>query len=305
MSSTGIHGALRGLVSCALFLAMAPLFAADTLPGDINPGLALRRQADLRLDKETVTISPRRIVVDDVFTGTSKQKQLVPMVFTLPPMHLQEGDARGTIRELRFAVNGQAIRPTRKLAVMLGERDIAWRIATMGWKESELLAFLRDGQAPQGRLPLPAAWFDAKGQPRFRLREVYGWDQWFAPGRAVAIRVSYVPATTGESGVKPSQLVGQVGAATCIDEARQATLRAFDGGAGIDWSGLRYRIAGRGWRPGAQDFTLRVETGDGFVATCLPGGKAVDKRALQFRAANISMSQAIDFVFARPAAQVP
>ena len=291
MPSAGIHDALRGLVSCALLLATGPSFAADALPGDINPGLALRRQADLRLDKETVTISPRRIVIDDVFTGTSRQKQLVPVVFTLPPMRLQEADPRGTLRELRFALNGQAIRPARRLAVMLGERDIAWRIATLGWKESELLAFLRDGQAPQGRLPLPAPWFDAKGQPRFRLREVYGWDQWFAPGRVVAIRVSYVPATTEESNAKPSQLARQAGAAACIDDARQAALRALDGGAGIDWSGLRYRIAGRGWRPGAQDFTLRVDAGDGVLATCLPGAKPVDKRTLQFRAANISLSR--------------
>ena len=127
-----IRRTLRGVALGALISVALPSRAADTLPGDINPGLALRRQADLRLDKETVTISPLRIVVEDVFTGTSKQKQLVPVVFTLPAMHLPEGDARGTLRELRFAVNGQAIRPTRKLAVMLGERDIAWRIATMG-----------------------------------------------------------------------------------------------------------------------------------------------------------------------------
>lgn len=301
-----IRNTLRPVSACLLFLPLLPAFAADGLPGDVNPGIALRRQADLRLDKETVTISPQRIAVEDVFTATGKQKQLVPVVFTLPAMHLQDGDARNGIRELRFAVNGLAIKPARKLTVMLGGRDIAWRIALMGWKEPELIAFLREGVAPEGKPRLPAAWFDKDGRPRFRLRETFGWDQWFAPGRAVTIRHSYVPATTGETSATPSQLVRRAGDAACIDDARLATLRALDSGAGIDWTGVRYRIAGsRGWRPGAQDFTLRVDAGGGFVATCLAGGKALDKRTLQFRANAISMDQAIDLVFARAGGQSP
>ena len=300
-----IRNAIRHLAICALSLPSLA-YAAETLPGDVNPGIALRRQADIRLDKELVTISQQRIVVDDVFTGTSKQKQFVPVVFTLPPMHVQGDDAQGKIRELRFAVNGMAIKPTRKLMVMLGDKDIAWRIATLGWKEPELIAFLRDGQVPAGKLPLPAAWFDKQGRARFQLRETYSWDQWFAPGRAVAIRHSYVPATTSEANIKPSQVIRRIGAASCMDEARQAAVKSLDTGAGIDWIGLRYRIAGsRGWRPGAQDFTLRVDTGGDFLSTCMIGGKALDKRVQQFRAGNISKDQVIDLVFVRSGRQSP
>lgn len=297
---------MRRTALCVAFLSASPAFAADALPGDINPGIALRRQADIRLDKEMLTISRQRIVVEDVFTGTSKDRQFVPVVFTMPPMRLQETDAQDGIRDLRFAVNGMAIKPVRKLTVMLGDKDIAWRIATMGWKESELIAFLRDGQAPAGKLPLPAAWFDRQGRPRFQLRETYAWDQWFAPGRAVTIRHSYVPATTGEAGAKPSQLIRRVGDAACMDEGRQSVVKSLDTGNGVDWTGLRYRIAGsRGWRPGAQDFTLRVDTGGDFLATCMAGGKPLDKRVQQFRAGNISMDQAIDLVFARSGRQSP
>lgn len=305
-----IRNAIRLLAIGALSLSSSA-FAAETLPGDVNPGIALRRQADIRLDKELVTISQQRIVVEDVFTGTSKQKQFVPVVFTLPPMHLQDNDAQGRIRELRFAVNGMAIKPTRKLMVMLGDKDVAWRIATLGWKEPELIAFLRDGQAPAGKLPLPAAWFDKQGRARFQLRETYGWDQWFAPGRAVTIRHSYVPATTGEANIKPSQMIRRIGDATCMDEARQAAVKSLDSGAGVDWTGLRYRIAGsRGWRPGAQDFTLRVDTGGDLLSTCMSGGKALDNksgksRVLQFRADNISKDQVIDLVFVRSGRQSP
>ncbi|PNS07727.1 DUF4424 family protein [Solilutibacter silvestris] len=296
---------IRNMVRCTIAAAMTMLAtlasAADGLPGDINPGIALRRQAEIRLDKETLAISPQRITVEDVFTGTSKQKQFVPLVFTLPAMHLQQdANAASIIRDLRFAVNGQTIKPTRKLAVMLGDKDIAWRIATLGWKESELIAYLRDGQAPAGKLPLPTAWFDRQGRPRFQLRETYTWDQWFTPGRALTVRHSYVPAITGEANARPSQMIRAIGAATCMDDAKQNDARALDSGKGIAWSGLRYRIAGsRGWRPGAQDFTLRVDTGGALLATCMVGGKAVGKNALQFRAGNISMDQVIDLVFVR------
>ena len=164
-----IRNTMRWAAICMVSLSASAAIAADTLPGDVNPGIALRRRADIRLDKEMVTISRQRIVVDDVFTGMSRDKQFVPVVFTMPAMHLQEKDAQGGIRDLRFAVNGMAIKPSRKLTVMLGDKDIAWRIATMGWKESELIAFVRDGQAPAGKLPLPAAWFDRQGRPRFQL----------------------------------------------------------------------------------------------------------------------------------------
>lgn len=301
-----IRNTMRRTAICVAFLSASTALAADGLPGDVNPGIALRRQADIRLDKETLTISRQRIVVEDVFMGTSKDKQFVPVIFTMPAMHLQETDAPNGIRDLRFAVNGMAIKPARKLTVMLGDKDIAWRIATMGWKEAELIAFLRDGLVPIGKLPLPAAWFDKQGRPRFQLRETYSWDQWFAPGRAVTIRHSYVPATMGEANVKPSQLVRRVGDAACMDEGRQTVVKSLDAGNGVDWTGLRYRINGsRGWRPGAQDFTLRVDTGGDFLATCMGGGKLVDKRVQQFRANNISMDQAIDFVFVRPGRQSP
>ncbi|MBW8823624.1 MAG: DUF4424 family protein [Xanthomonadales bacterium] len=301
-----IRNTMRRTATCVISLSALQAFAADVLPGDINPGIALRRQADIRLDKELAVISRQRIVVEDAFTGTGKQKQFVPVVFTLPPMRVQDDDAQHRIHDLRFAVNGMAIKPARKLTVMLGDKDIAWRIATLGWKESELIAFLRDGQAPAGKLPLPAAWFDTQGRPRFQLRETYSWDQWFAPGRAVTIRHSYAPATSGETGIKPSQLIRRVGDAACIDEGRQSVMKSLDAGAGIDWTGVRYRIAGsRGWRPGAQDFTLRVDTGGDFLATCMTGGKALDKRVQQFRAGNISMDQVIDLVFARTGRQSP
>lgn len=292
------------MVRCTMIVAMTlsamPASAADGLPGDVNPGIALRRQADIRLDRETLTISPQRIMVEDVFTGIGKQKQFVPVVFTMPAMHLRDGDASSVIHDLRFAVNGQAIKPVRKLAVMLGDKDIAWRIATLGWKEDELIAFLRDGQAPAGKLPLPTAWFDRQGRARFQLRETWSWDQWFVPGRAVAVRHSYVPATSGETNAKPSQVIRGVGTAACLDDAKQRDVRAFDGGKGIDWNGVRYRINGsRGWRPGAQDFTLRVDPGKDLLATCMQGGKMVDRRVQQFRANNISMDQVIDLVFVR------
>ena len=295
---------IRRMMRCTMMFAMTlsatTAFAADTLPGDINPGIALRRQAEIRLDKETLAISPQRIVVEDVFTGTAKQKQFVPLVFTMPEMHLRGGEASTAIRDLRFAVNGLVVKPTRKLTVMLGDKDIAWRIATMGWKESELIAFLRDGQAPAGKLPLPAAWFDKQGRPRFQLRESFTWDQWFAPGRAVTVRHSYVPATSGETNAKPSQMIRGIGNAVCLDDARQRDVRALDTGKGVSWTGLRYRIAGsRGWRPGAQDFTLRVDAGSGMLATCMPGGKAAGKNVLQFRANNISMDQVVDLAFLR------
>lgn len=295
---------IRPMMRCTMAVAMmlwaSLASAADKLPGDVNPGIALRRQADIRLDTETLTISPQRIVVEDVFTGTSKQKQFVPIVFTMPAMHLQDGDASSTIRDLRFAVNGQAIKPARKLMVLLGDKDIAWRIAMMGWKESELITYLRDGQAPSGKLPLPAAWFDKQGRPRFQLRENYSWDQWFVPGRAVTVRHGYVPATTGETNVKPSQVIRGAGTAACIDDVKQRDLRALDAGKGVDWSGLRYRINGsRGWRPGAQDFTLRVDSGSDLLATCMQGGRMMDKRVQQFRANNTSMNQVIDLVFVR------
>ncbi|MBS0225985.1 MAG: DUF4424 family protein [Proteobacteria bacterium] len=301
-----IRNTIRWTAICVASLSASAVFAADGLSGDINPGIALRRQADLRLDKETLTISRQRIVVEDVFTGTSKDKQFVPVIFTMPAMHLQEKGAQNEIRDLRFAVNGMAIKPTRKLTVMLGDKDIAWRIATMGWKDAELIAFLRDGQAPAGKLPLPVAWFDKEGHPRFQLRESYSWDQWFAPGRAVTIRHSYVPATTGENGVKPPLLAQHVGVASCLDEGRQTVVKSLDVGNGVDWTGVRYRIAGsRGWRPGARDFTLRVETGGDFLATCMAGGKPIDKRTLQFRADNIPMGQVIGLVFVRSGRQSP
>lgn len=301
-----IRNTMRWTMICVASLSTTVAFAADGLPGDVNPGIALRRKADIRLDREMVTISRQRIVVEDVFTGMAKDKQFVPVVFTMPALHLNDQDARNGIRDLRFAVNGLAIKPSRKLTVMLGDKDIAWRIATMGWKESELIAFLRDGQVPAGKLPLPAAWFDKQGRPRFLLRETYGWDQWFAPGRAVTIRHSYVPATSGEANIRPSQLARRIGNAACMDEDREALVKALDSGAGIDWTGLRYRIAGsRGWRPGAQDFTLRVDTGGDVLATCMTGGKTVDKRVQQFRAGNISMDQSIDLVFVRQGRQSP
>lgn len=301
-----IRNTMRWTAICVVSLSTSVAFAADGLPGDINPGIALRRQADIRLDKETLTISRQRIVVEDVFTGTSKDKQFVPVIFTMPAMHVQEKDSENGIRDLRFAVNGMAIKPARKLTVMLGDKDIAWRIATMGWKDAELIAFLRDGQVPAGKLPLPAAWFDRQGRPRFQLRESYSWDQWFAPGRAVTIRHSYVPATTGENAINPSQAIQRVGEASCMDEGRQSVVKSLDAGNGVEWTGLRYRIAGsRGWRPGAQDFTLRVDTGGDFLATCMTGGKPVDKRVQQFRAGNISMDRAIDLVFVRSARQSP
>lgn len=300
-----IRNTIRCTMMGLLSFATVTAFAADGLPGDVNPGIALRRQADIRLDKEMVTISRQRIVVDDVFTGTSKQKQFVPVTFTMPVMHLQGDGAQGSIRDLRFAVNGLAIKPARKLTVMLGDKDIAWRIATMGWKESELLSFLRDGQTPAGKLPLPTAWFDKQGHPRFQLRETWSWDQWFAPGRAVAIHHSYVPAMTGGSNADPSQLIRRIGNASCMDEGRKSHLKSLDAGKGVDWMALRYRINGsRGWRPGALDFTLRVDTGGEFLSTCMTGGKSVgnrlaESRVQQFRASNISMDKEIDLVFVR------
>jgi len=274
------------LLGAAFSTACLPGIANDSSVGDDNGTIVFKRQADISMDKETLSISENRVDVDYVFTNNGKTDVMTTIAFPMPPMYFGYSD-HSEIKDFKLLVDGVGIKTNRKLVVLLKDKtDITKKIAALGWSERDLVTLLETQELPKGKKRLPAEWFDGD-EPLFTLNEYFTWQQTFPVGKPVSIHHSYTPSVTTGVPMPASSLIEGYAKETCMDKSMQAAIKRREGAYGVRWANLRYiLLTANNWQGPIKDFTLRIkkQSPSDVLSVCFDGElNKVDRSTFEFR----------------------
>ncbi len=293
------------LLVATLSAACLPAIANDTSYGDDNGTIVFKRQPEISMDKELLSISEDRIQVDYVFTNNGKSDASVSIAFPMPPMDFSYSD-HSTISDFKLSVDGINIKTKRKLVVLLKDKtDITAKIAALGWSEKELVNLMeswRDSQPlPKGKKRFPSEWFDADGEPLFTLNEYFTWQQVFPAGRPVSIRHSYTPSVTTGVPRSAGELIETYSKETCMDKSTQSSLKRREGAYGVMWAHLSYiLLTANNWQGPIKDFTLRIkkQSPTDVISLCFDDElKKVDPLTFEFSQQNYRPNRDLSILF--------
>ena len=277
-------------------------FANDSSFGDSNGSIVLMEQSDISLEKESLFISESRVEVEYVFRNNATEDLTLPMAFPMPPMFFGPRD-HNAITDFKLWVDGNAVKTTRTLVVLLDGRDITKELNQLGWGEKELVSLLTDGEAPETAQALPRRWFGKEGEPRFTLHEYFLWSQHFPAGQPLKIRHAYVPSISTGVPVPASAIIDSSEDEVCMDEAAKAGIRRRERGYGVAWAQLEYiLVTANNWRGPIGEFhlTLRKAHPSDLISLCFDGKlRKTDPVTFEFHQKAFRPKQDLNILFVR------
>ena len=292
------------LTLCTVIYVRA--FANDTSIGDENGTIVFKSQPDISMDKESLVISESTITVDYEFRNTSTQDLMIPVAFPMPPMYFGFSD-HSEIKDFKLWADGKPIKTKRQLVILLNNQtDITNEVAGLGWSESELITYIDNryelnNQPPKGNKPLPAAWFDQRGEPLFTLNEYFIWQQMFGAGKTVKIKHTYSPSLTTGVPMPATNLIKDYAKATCLDKSTQHNMFKREKEYGLRWANVRYiLLTGNNWQGAIKDFNLSIEKQypEEMVSLCFDGElKKVSPTTFSFNQKNFKPKQNLNILF--------
>jgi len=293
---------MMGLFLCVVFAAHTSS-ANDSSFGDDNGTIVFKNQTDISMDKETLWISEEKILVDYVFTNTSQHDLVIPIAFPMPPMYFGPED-HTTIQDFKLSVNGKPLKTKRKLVVLLdGVQDISEKAHKLGWDEDSLSSFLESQELPKGKKPLPTAWFDKSGEPRFTLHEYFIWQQPFAAGKSVTIHHSYTPSISTGVPQMAADIIRAYEKETCLDKNAQAGVKKREREFGVGWAHLGYiLVTGNNWQGPIKEFhlTIKKQKASDLLSLCFDDElKKTGPLTFEFHTQNFRPTRNLNVLFIR------
>ncbi|MFG6466021.1 DUF4424 family protein [Roseateles sp. BYS87W] len=130
------------LVATSLGLAVAKVEANDTLVRAVGGGIVPVKSSDIRMLKERLELSPRRVKVDYVFLNEAETPASETLAFPMPPYPAYFGiSGSDTVQPLEdFAtwVEGVQVASRRERRALVGDRDVTTELRTYGLSEQEI-----------------------------------------------------------------------------------------------------------------------------------------------------------------------
>jgi hypothetical protein len=233
--------------------------ANDSSIGDDNGTITFKTEPDISMDREVLTISQEKILVEYIFTNTSQKELTIPIAFPMPPMYFGQGE-HSEINDFKLLVNGKRVKTARKLVVLLdNDQDITKEFFKLGW-DVDAVASLEGGEYPKNKKKLPARWLDKDNSPRFTISEYFIWKQTFPAGKPVAISHSYKPSISTGVPRPASEIIKTFKKSTCLDKNAQTTIRKRSGVHGVSWAHLSYILmTAKNWQGPIKDFNLIIK----------------------------------------------
>ncbi|SKA19116.1 protein of unknown function [Trichlorobacter thiogenes] len=295
--------------TCKL-LSIALLFSAllvcrfasanDSSFGDSNGTIKFKAEPDISMDKEVLTISQKKVLVEYVFTNTSQKELTIPIAFPMPPMYFGQGD-HSEIADFKLMVNGKQVKTERKLVVLLDNgQDITQNFFELGW-DVNAVASLEEGEYPNNKKQLPARWLDKNNSPRFTISEYFIWKQTFPAGKPVAISHSYKPSISSGVPRPASEIIQTFKKSTCLNENAQSTIRKQSGVHGVNWEHLSYILmTAKNWQGPIKDFRLIIkkQNASDLLSLCFDEELVkTDSKTYQFHKQNFIPKRNLELLF--------
>lgn len=234
---------MRYLAAAALLLA-AEARADDSSAALRAGGLVLTRQADIRMAREDLYMSPKEVRVRYAFVNDGKRDVDTIVAFPMPDIDVRRFwyEPLGTtlaqmpnFMGFALTVDGKRVEAQAEERAWLGARDVTALVRAAGLPVNLMGQSLYDGiekmplaerkaHAAQGILELD----DNDTHPHWIARTRYWWRQRFAAGKTVVIGHRYQPVTGqfffGESDLADKSL--DYTRYYCVDAATRAAIRA-------------------------------------------------------------------------------
>lgn len=235
---------MRRLILAAVLCATAPAFADDSSAALKAGGLVFTKQADIRMAKEDLYISPAKVKVRYAFVNDGKADVDTIVAFPLPDIDVRQFyyeplgttlDASPNFMGFKLTVDGKTVEATADARAVLDGKDVTDKVKAaglplniVGTKLVDMLDKMplatRRKLAAQGILEMDGD----DVHPHWIARTSFWWHQKFPAGKTVVIGHEYQPVTGqfffGESDLSAKE----PGYAKdyCIDTGTAAAIRA-------------------------------------------------------------------------------
>jgi hypothetical protein len=284
-------------------------------------GIVLLKTEQVRMIREVLEISTRRVRVTYRFKNESSEDIRTSVAFPMPAYGWNPGQSavdanERPLRPFTTLVDGQGIEARFERRAVVDGRDISDGLRRAGLSNAQIFETFGDctiegcpisaGQSEQiARLAGQEA-----GYPNWKVAETAYWEQMFPAGAVVQVQHAYPPfvgmsyselhqvgsgrveglptATWLSPPAKPNEACTDEGASQALEKRIR---RASKGGSRtvlVTLQDVEYVLGtGRNWKGPIADFTLRIEKGsdDQVISLCFPGKpRKIDARTIEFHA---------------------
>lgn len=130
------------LVATSLGLAVATVDANDTLVRAVGGGIVPVKSSSIRMLKERLELSPRRVRVDYVFLNEANTDASEMLAFPMPPypayFGISGGDTVQPLEDFVTWVEGVQVAARRERRALVSNRNVTTELRTYGLSEQEI-----------------------------------------------------------------------------------------------------------------------------------------------------------------------
>jgi hypothetical protein len=291
------------LISVTIYAALVPMSAAladDTMARVAAGGITFVQSEDVRMLKETLEISTKKIRVKFTFLNESDKDIRTTVAFPLPPIcttdHWQV--EKRLLTSFTVRVDGRSVATTVVRKAVIGDKDVTASLQAIGLSDAQIFQISDSNFANDLELtPNQTAAIKKLGKnpeqfPPWDVSVTMIWDQTFPAGKEIIVEHSYapiigavytVPFGDGSFSEPPWIPVPiETTDEACIDElvrkgiekqvrayAKRKPKEVF-----VTLHHVEYILStGRNWKGPIGEFILRIEkeTPDQIVSLCFPG----------------------------------
>lgn len=290
---------ILAMTSVVIFTQPTAVFGNDTLARIGAGGIEFLESTNIKLVEEILKVSQERIKVRYRFHNDATEEIRATVAFPLPVRQYVPRSYREMFlehwktikRSFSIRVNGKPVSTKHHRKAVVADQDVAPLLRLIGLSDKEIF------ESPPDSEEFKAANY------RWKVAEVFSWEQVFPAGKDVIVEHSYAPISSNTSVYWNKDSFGNISGHTsdyffgrdrCLD---QGTRRAISsrvmsylnkGVERVDGykKDIEYILGtARNWKGSIGLFKLRIErtAPDQFVSICFPGrAKRITATELEF-----------------------
>jgi hypothetical protein len=233
---TSVRCAVRFLFAILVFGSCAILLGNDSAVETGAGGIQLRKEARISMEKERLTISLKKVVVEYEFLNTSDGDITTEVAFPIPPYKLDPFfGGRPDFSSFRVWVDGQELKYHTQVRAEIHGVDYAHLLSSLGISiqdfghynvsaakgKSQMATLAKSEREKLVRLGL----IENDGEPDWTTSVTYYWSQRFPAHKTLHVRHEYAPMW-GHCPTSEMEFRKMLKEA-CIDPSLQKRLREF------------------------------------------------------------------------------
>jgi hypothetical protein len=277
---------LACLAATLMLSSVTPAFGNDSAASTGAGGIQLRREANISMQKERLTISESRVTVEYEFLNETDKDITTEVEFPIPPYGYDADAVNGIpdFNDFHLWVDGKELKYHTDIRAKVNGKDYTDLLKSLGVDiESFDGDYGLEGEPPRGVISrLPRRRFQqlvalglvgsADGIPRWKVVKTYYWTQTFPAHKMLYVRHAYTPMIGFETTNLEDLAFDQ---RFCVDPSLQKALRHHEAsGFAMAWVDYILTTA-NSWKTPIKDFTLVIDRRKGPAPTGSSGTRYV------------------------------